>query len=555
MHARCVWLAGCLATFGCSGGEGEVPRDAGAAAPDGGSVARPDAGPDAGVAARYARVRILAFQEFQGQLEPEPLAEVGGGVHLATLIDELRAEVPNTLVVTAGDLTGASPLLSSVFHDEPTVAFANRIGLDVMTLGNTDLDRPKEELLRLFDGGCHPETGCRPPPNWDGADFEIVAANLVEEDTGERPFPAWTMREVDGARIGFVGVVPEEFRRRVRSESALGWAATESVAAVEAALPEIAAAGADVVVALVHAYVGQEGEPTDCELARGPGWDIATALPAAVQLVVLGEGAGGMACEADGRLMTKAGFHGVELSVLDLHIDVAAHEVVDVRARNEPVDTTRHPEHADIRAMLDEYAALFDVDQVVGRISESIIDQQLEPGQNPMGFVVADAYLAAAPAGTDMAFVNEGGVRASLVWQRADSETEDGQVRLAELADVTPFGNRLLTLTLTGAQVTRLLDENFLREGGYSGCFPSAGLSYRVTATGVSASLHGAPIEPDASYRVAVNDFLAGGPARWEVLTEGTEPVSGPIDLELMADYFLDNSPVSPPALDRVIVE
>jgi 5'-nucleotidase len=551
MRAWALGLGFMVGLGGCGGGGPAVP-------PDGGSVG--DAGtspPDAGHPPRYVQVRLLSFQELQGQLEPEPFADTGGGVHLAAAVRALRAEVPNSVLLTPGDLTGASPLLSRSFHDEPAVALGDLMGLDVAGLGNTDLDRPRAELQRLLGGGCHPESGCIPDPSWPGAGYAVISANLVDA-AGGLAFAPWTVVERGGVRVGVIATSPTPLRPSIRAEHAEGLDTSEMLEAISSALPALSAAGPDVIVALLHATGLQLGPDDGCDSPQGPGVDVARALPPEIDVVVVGQGSARFVCRLDGRLVLQSGSGGRAVSVVDLQLEADVGRVVDIRGRNVTVDVRAYPADPDASALVARYARLLDVDREVGRITETIPIQRDAARRNPMGFLVADAYLAASATTTDVAFMNDHGVRASLLWQRSASEAEDGIVRLTELADVLPFSNHLVTLTLTGRQLLEMLAVGYAQDHV---AHPSAGFTYDLDLTRIgspvvpgSVRVSGAALDEAARYRVTVNDFMAGGAAGFTVLLEGEDRIDGPLDLDVMQRYFERAGPLSPPTLERVRV-
>src|SRR5467141_4347459 len=166
-------------------------------------------------------LRILAINDFHGNLLPPPggiriadpddntrkiTVRAGGAEHMATLVKQLRQGTRNTIFVAAGDLIGASPFLSAMFHDEPTIESLSMMGLDVASVGNHEFDEGKDELLRMQNGGCHPKDGCQGPHPFAGAKFRYLAASTIEKSTGKSVFPAYAIREFDGVPVGFIGL-------------------------------------------------------------------------------------------------------------------------------------------------------------------------------------------------------------------------------------------------------------------------------------------------------------------------------------------------------------
>src|SRR2546421_2716713 len=165
-------------------------------------------------------LRILAINDFHGKLrrppggitiaDPEDRTKItvpaGGAEHMATVVKQLREGHKNTIFVAAGDLIGASPLLSAMFHDEPTIESLSMMGLDVASVGNHEFDEGKDELLRMQNGGCHPKDGCQGPHPFTGAKFRYLAASTIEKSTGKSLFPAYQIREFDGIPVAFIGL-------------------------------------------------------------------------------------------------------------------------------------------------------------------------------------------------------------------------------------------------------------------------------------------------------------------------------------------------------------
>src|SRR3954471_6041540 len=163
-------------------------------------------------------IQLLAINDFHGHLDPaqsgtisrtgDPADRVpaGGAAYLATHIRMLRRRNPHTLLVAAGDLIGGSPLLSSLFHDEPAIGVMNKLNMFVSAVGNHEFDEGQAELRRMQHGGCHPVDGCRDGPPFGGAHFRYLAANVTSKKTGKTFFPPYAVRKIAGVRIGFIGM-------------------------------------------------------------------------------------------------------------------------------------------------------------------------------------------------------------------------------------------------------------------------------------------------------------------------------------------------------------
>jgi 5'-nucleotidase len=208
---------------------------------------------------------ILAINDFHGNLKPSDggivIADPAGGArrvaaggaeHLATLVKNLRASRRNTIFVAAGDLIGASPLLSALFHDEPTVESLSLMGLDVSAVGNHEFDKGKAELLRMQNGGCHPMDGCRGPHLFTGATFRYLSASTVDRSTGESLFPAYLVREFDDVPVAFIGLTLKATPTMVTPSGVAGLEFRDEADTVNALVPQLEARGVQAIVVLIH---------------------------------------------------------------------------------------------------------------------------------------------------------------------------------------------------------------------------------------------------------------------------------------------------------------
>jgi 5'-nucleotidase len=499
-------------------------------------------------------VQLLALNDFHGNLEPPSGGETGGVEYLATHVDRLRGQNPNTLVVSAGDLIGASPLLSALFHDEPTVEAMNRLGLDLNAVGNHELDDGQAELRRMRWGGCHPADGCQDGTPFLGADFGFLAAN-VERASGRTLFPPYAIRSFEGERIAFVGMTLEATPSLVSPSGVAGLVFEDEAQTVNALVPRLRARGAETVVVLLHEGGVTSGGPNECPGLSGPIVDIVERTSDEVDLFVTGHTHRAYDCVVDGRPVTSAGSFGRLLTDVDLTIDRVSGEPTRVETANLVV-TRDVPADPGQTRLLERYRTLAApiADRVIGRASAPITRDPTRAGESALGDLIADAQLAAtAPGGLGgarIAFMNPGGIRADL---------PAGDITYAEAFTVQPFGNNLVTLTLTGAQVERLLELQWEGQASPRVLQVSRGFSYawdpsrpvgdRVDPATIT--LDGAPLDPAAPYRVTVNSFLADGGDGFAVLREGTDRLGGATDVDAFEAY-LRAGPVGPPPRDRI---
>lgn len=542
---------------------------------------------------RSVALRIIAINDFHGHLEPGnnfipvpdpadasrtlPLAS-GGAAYLATRVRELRAGAQYSIFVAAGDLVGASPLVSGLFHDEPTIAAMNAMGLELNAVGNHEFDRGADELLRLAKGGCAPQPdrfhqSCA-AAGFHGARFPFIAANVTVRDGA--PFLApGIVREFGGVKVGFVGAVTRSTPGIVQPAGVRDLRFSAEAQALNAAAAALRAQGAQTIIALVHEGGDTDGGINDCANPRGAIFDIERELDPAIAVVLSGHTHQAYNCRIGGRVVIQAASFGRLVSVVDLQIDAASGRPIAPRteARNEPVPNglrryataalqARYPALAPdtaVAAIVDDYRerAAPVGSRPVGRIAESFDRNATAGGDHALGRLIADAQLAATRVhGAQIAFTNPGGIRTDL-----RSRRDVGTVTFADAYAVQPFGNALVTLTLTGAQLRQLLEAQWSpRKPGRARMLqPSRGFSYtwdarrpagqRIVAD--SMRLDGRVIDADAQYRVTVNDFLAGGGDSFRVLREARDAHTSMLDIEALVRYLESESALQPLHADR----
>jgi 5'-nucleotidase len=519
-------------------------------------------------APRQVRVRVLALNDFHGHLAPPPGSsgevrtgstklQAGGAAYLARHLATLRARDPqHTVVVAAGDLIGASPLVSALFHDEPTIEALNLAGLDLAAVGNHEFDEGTAEIKRMQSGGCHPVDGCQDGTPFAGARFQYLAANVLTEQ-GTPLFPAYALREFDGVKVAFIGMTLEGTPEIVDGSGIAGLRFQDEVETVNALVPELKRQGARAIVVVVHEGGNQSGTYDGCEGVSGPIVAISKGLDREVDALITGHTHQAYNCVLDGRRVTSAMSYGRLVTDLELVLDAATGDVVETTAQNLPV--TRDVEGApEVQSLVDRYDALAAPlrDRVIGRVTARLQQpngRAWPSGESPLGNVIADAQLAATrDAGAQVAFINPGGIRAEL---------DAGDVTYGEAFSVQPFGNTLVTLTLTGAQLHTLLELQWQEGTGPMRIFaPSRGFSYTWKASApvgqkvdpASIRLDGQPVDPQGRYRVTVNSFLASGSDGFRVLAEGTERRGGMVDVDALEAWLKTHSPLTPPETHRI---
>ncbi len=527
-------------------------------------------------------VQILALNDFHGNIEP-PLGSsgrvgainAGGAEYLSTHVKALEQTNRNSVVVSAGDLIGASPLLSSLFHDEPTVEAMNQIGLDINAVGNHEFDEGTAELLRMQQGGCHPVDGCLDGDGFAGADFEFLAANVVSETTGETLFAPYSIQNLQGAKVAFIGMTLEGTPTIVSASGVAGFDFLDEADTVNALVPELTRRGVEAIVVLIH----EGGLPATfdingCAGISGPIVDITNRLDDEVDLVISGHTHQPYNCIIDGKAVTSAFSFGRVVTDIDMKVDRATKDVTSMTINNKIV-TRAVAKDPVITDLITRYAGIAApiANRPIGNITADILRTNDASLEQSLGNVIADAQLAAsstpATGGAVMAFMNPGGVRADLLFAGGPAGEGDGVVTYGEAFTVQPFGNSLVTMTLTGAQIETMLEQQFCGTNSTSSrvLLPSAGLHYTwdlslgntADATcGLDVvsgiTLGGAPLVAADSYRVTVNSFLADGGDGFTVLRSGTDRVGGDVDTDAFEAYLNAAGAVSPATQDRIDV-
>jgi 5'-nucleotidase len=521
-------------------------------------------------------LRILAINDFHGYLRPPPggiriadpddkskkiAVEAGGAEQMATLVKQLRAGAKNTIFVAAGDLIGASPFLSALFHDEPTIESLSMMGLEVASVGNHEFDEGKEELLRMQNGGCHPTDGCQGPHPFLGAKFRYLAASTIEKNTGKTVFPPYAIRQFEGIPVAFIGLTLKGTPNLVSPVGVAGLEFKDEADTVNALVPELKARGVEAIVVLIHEGGFPTGDYNECPGISGPIVDIVRKFDKAVDVVISGHTHQAYICEIDGRLVTSGDKYGTLVTAIDVRLDPATRDIISARADNVIVRTNayaRDPEQTALISSYDKVAAPI-ANRPAGSITETLSRAPNDAGESALGDIVADAQLGATRADEDggavIAFTNPGGVRTDI------PKRADGTVSYADVFSSQPFRNQLVTLTLTGAQIKNALEQQWLDPKRPRILQVSKGFSYawdnarpygeRVLADRMS--LNGKPIDPAKAYRVTVNNYLAVGGDGFTVLKEGSGQQFGIYDVDALYGYFQANSPISPVAPDRIV--
>ena len=566
-------------------------------------------------------IQLLSFNDFHGNLEPpsgssgrivkghalsadgksavDVNVDAGGVEYLATHLKQAREGHPYSLTVAAGDIVGASPLLSAAFHDEPTIEAMNSLGLDATSVGNHEFDEGYKELQRLDAGGClddgtgvNNQDSCPGGKSFAGADFPFLAANVKYAGTNDTILPPYTVKNIKGAKIGFIGMTLKDTPNIVTKSGIEGLEFTDEVETANALVPKLRAEGVKAIVVLIHqggtpakeSWTGPDGKtysvnPTyDYTCAKGGSLDpksspilgIAANLDPAIDMVISGHTHQPYVCDVkdpagQSRLVTSASSFGRLFTETELKYDRRTQDIVRASVKSANMVVTRDvPKDAAQTTLLSQYQTLVApiASRVLGSISEDIGRSGANAnagGEQELGDLIADAQLADPSVVTGgqtpvIAFMNPGGIRADLTYAQSKNEG-DGVVTYEEAFTVQPFNNYLVSLTMTGAQIKTLLTQQWsgVNAGSPKILQVSKGFAYTYSGTTLSSvTLNGAPLEDATQYRIVTNNFLADGGDGFPAFTQGTGKYFGGLDIDAFANYLEKNSPYSPVPLTRI---
>jgi 5'-nucleotidase len=565
-------------------------------------------------------VHLLAFNDLHGNLEPAALNIyghfAGGAAYLAKAVKDRQALYGSRqATIFAGDNIGAAPLQNGLFHEEPIVLASNMMGVDFAGVGNHEFDKGATELLRIQNGGCHPD-GCNAAPyrlpngsttdTYPGASFKYLSANVVRTATGQTLFPATGIKEFTSDtdvhkrfKVGFIGEVLESTPTIVTPAGVAGLTFQDEADAANRAVVALADKGVKVPVLVVHEGGFQSGSAAlnGCagNLAGSPIAEIASRLDPAIKVIVSAHTHAEYRCTitAGGvtRLITSASSFGRILSDITLTVDDQNDKLIDVSATNIIVDnalnprinadTVRLPDHSkedpQVQAVVDQYvtAAAPLANRVIGKVNGDLTRAASAFGESTLGDVIADGqFVATQPTslgGAQLAFMNPGGIRGDLLASSISSGGEAvGEVTYGEAFTIQPFGNSLVTKTMTGDMIRRLLQQQF---AGCGGTAPAGGRFLQISSTfkyeqipaGTAAAcadrigrmwVNNVEVTPTSSYRVTMNNFLASGGDGFTVFNEGTDALGGAQDIDAWVAYFaLFPGGINVPALDRIVAK
>ncbi len=543
-------------------------------------------------------VKIIAFNDFHGNLQSPGnfMGKESGGVEmLAGYVNVLRKKNENHVVVSVGDLIGASPLISALFHDEGTIETMNRLGLDFSAVGNHEFDEGTDELLRMQYGGCHPidSNSCKgalvgTPVPFERAAFKYLAANVVNSNTGHTLLPPYGVKAFGAVSVGFIGITLKETPTIVMPTAVRGVRFLDEADAVNRVIPKLRAQGIEAIIVLVH-QGGIQGlrapnNINDCSRELGPInispiKSIVSQLDDEVDLVVSGHTHVAYNCRLPNRTgrripVTQAGAYGRVLTDIDMSIDSKSGDVIGVVVNNVIVDRANAniSPNGTVQGIVNGYNSLVSsvANQVIGSIAGPIYSLMNAHGEMDLGDLIADAQLKATESpqsgGAQIAFTNPGGVRGRGFAGTAYPH----DVTYNDAFTVQPFGDSLVTMTLTAQQIKDVLEQQFAGCGGqmaqrilqvsngfkfsWSSSQGACSKIIDVTLNGETIVKAGQVLSPSDTYRVTVNSYLSAGGDGFTAFTSGTDPLGAAQDMDALvaymrSHYIFPNAPYNPNSL------
>lgn len=521
-----------------------------------------------------AEIQLVTLNDFHGNLEAskytwdsaygggERVIQAGGIDTLGAALQAWRKDDPQLLLVGAGDLIGASPAISSMWADEPTIGAMNLLGLRATSVGNHEFDQGRIELLRQQKGGCvspRADKACKFEGTYQGAQFQYLAANVIDMVTRKPVLPAYKIETAHGVKIGFIGTVLRETAESSLASGIAGLEFIDEADAINRQLPELRKEGVGVFVVLIH----QGGKTTDkfdqqdCANLKGPIVDVVKRLDPAIRLVITGHSHQGYLCKVDNRLVTQSDMGGHVMGRIKLTVDTNTNSVRDVSARQEVMVPGKWPADPALDAYLKKTRASSTaaLARPVATIAlPSVKRGKKTAGESALGDLVADSMLVAGrPFGAQIALQNPGGIRQDL-------ETTSGNVvTLGHAMAVLPFGNTLVAMNMRGSQIVELLEEQWIggRDSTRGLLQVSEGLSYQwdeLKPEGQkivpdSVKLNGERLDMNTSYRVVTNNFLAEGGDGFPAFKKGGNRAPTNIrDIDALTQYLVKREQDKKPA-------
>lgn len=497
------------------------------------------------------KVQLLGVNDFHGQLDSSSSydkdkdgvkeSRIGGVEYLAAYLKAAEKTNPNTLLISAGDMIGASRLVSAAFQDEPTVEAFEAMGFDIGVPGNHEFDEGIAELQRMVNGGEHP--GGKGLKGYDGMNFPMISANVYDKSTGKLLFAPYTIKEIGGAKIGFIGVTTQETPSIIVAAGNENLEVRDEAEAINTYAKELKDQGIKAIVVIAHNPTTQTANDSLYDAGA-----LAEKVDDEVDVIFAAHNHVYADKVVDNKLIVQAYSYGTAFSDVDLEID-AEGQIVNKEADVTTVVQGDLPADPEMAAILKKYLDLVKpiaekvVGESTGEMKGSYPTRGLV-GDQAVGNLIADGMKAEMDA--DFALMNGGGVRNSI---------DKGPITVGDLFAVQPFANTLNKVSLTGAELRQVLNTQITSRGLD---FYIAGFKYTWdgdTNKVVDIMLpDGTKIDESKEYSVVVNNYMFGAKDYKIGELADYKFVQGPEDLEATVNYVksFDGKPVEYKAEGRI---
>ncbi|PLS02501.1 bifunctional metallophosphatase/5'-nucleotidase [Neobacillus cucumis] len=483
----------------------------------------------------YVQVQLLGMNDFHGQLNKYRKVSgslAGGAEYVAAYIKRYKEENPNTLLVHAGDMVGGSPPISSQFQDEPTIDFLNLLHMDVGTPGNHELDEGVQEMKRLIYGGFHEKTGY-----FKGAHTSYISANIIDKKTGSPLLPPYIIKQIEGIKIGFIGVVTTETNLYVTHKNRKEVEITDEVTAINRTVKQLKEKGIKAIVVLAHVSAKSNQSGADPQEALV---EMAPKIDNEVDVIFAGHSHHYANTVVNNKLIVQAYSYGEAFSQVNIKIDRDTKDIIEKEAK---IVVTSHdgiePDKVTV-TLIKKYKEKLGVkfNQIVGFLSEEVSRKQDVNGESPFAKMIAESERKVM--GTEIAFVHQGEMRGGL---------KRGNITLEDLYTRMPFGHSVSKLILTGDQIKLVLEQQW-RIDQMNDMLQTVGLTYRWDPNAPIGSRivmlkdsKGQSLQPDREYVVAVSNYLASGGDNFTAFEQGRMVENGPQVVTALLHYIQQKYP------------